>query len=86
MWRSSTIASGDPTLAPRRPTRSSTPALGRSLSSAVALTNGSGSGGSIAMSPSAAGGTMAKVSIAGPRSRTGRSRARPSPSLPRKAP
>ena len=50
------------------------------------VTNGSGSGGSIAKSPSAAGGTTAKVSTAGPNSRTGASRPRPPLSLPRNAP
>ena len=58
MWRSSTMARGDPEPGPTAATRSSTPVVGRSLSSAVVLTKGSGSGGSMAMSPSASGASI----------------------------
>ena len=64
---------------------SSIAAAGRSSTSAWALRKGSGSRGSIARSPSAAGGCIANVSISGPSARSGASSSRPASSVPRNA-
>ena len=72
-----------PESGPTVSTMLSTAAGARSSSNWPLMAKGTGSAGSMCRCPSAAGGTAAKVSISGARSRRGRRSSRPASSLPR---
>ena len=83
--RSSTETSGDLEPLPAVRTKASMAAGGRSARSQPSMKAGTGPTGSMCRSPSAVGGSIAKVSISGSWSRSGRSSSRPSASVARQA-